>query len=73
MFLALIFYFILFFLAEEEEGAGCLGPRHLQTSSPQSHVRSVQGAGLKSPEHIFIFKCETFISDTKNPFFVFAF
>lgn len=39
----LLSFFFFFFLAKEEEGACRLGPCHLQTSSTQGHVCTVQG------------------------------
>lgn len=49
------------FLAEEKERACRLGPRHLQTSRTQGHVRTVQGTRVISPEGICASKCELLI------------
>lgn len=52
-------YWVFFsFLAKEEEGACRLGPCHLQTSSTQGHVCTVQGTWVISSEHIFCLICE---------------
>lgn len=54
------------FLAEEKERACRLGPRHLQTSRTQGHVRTVQGTRVISPEGTCASKCELLIWNARH-------